>query len=241
MKHDKSRWTGCENMSTTTPTILKTHHLIAVVGNPNCGKTTLFNALTGLRQKVGNYPGVTVEKREGVLTSDPAIRILDLPGTYSLSARSLDEQIARDALLGRLADTTMPDGVLIVIDVTNLERNLYLATQVIDLGLPAVVACNMMDLLRQGGHQLDVQQLSASLGVPVVPTVGHHGEGLDELRGALRQLCLAGRFKRKRQWQVAPNLEQEIAWWPRPSGPAVWPKNRPRKGPRSCCLAKTIK
>src|SRR5438876_9930221 len=87
---------------------------VAIAGNPNCGKTTLFNALTGLRQKVGNYPGVTVEKREGVLSGDASIRLLDLPGTYSLSARSLDEQIARDALLGRLADMPRPDAVLIV-------------------------------------------------------------------------------------------------------------------------------
>src|SRR5512146_2600464 len=96
---------------------------IAVAGNPNCGKTTLFNALTGLRHKVGNYPGVTVEKREGTVLGEASLRLLDLPGTYSLSARSPDEEIARDVLLGRLQDTPRPDAVLIVVDATNLERN----------------------------------------------------------------------------------------------------------------------
>src|SRR5262245_38734727 len=165
----------------STPSVSagKTQHLIAVVGNPNCGKTTLFNALTGLRQKVGNYPGVTVEKREGVLTGEPTIRLLDLPGTYSLSTRSLDEQISRDALMGRLPNLPRPDAVLIVVDATNLERNLYLATQVLELGLPAVIACNVMDLLAEAGHTLDVERLSGMLGVAVVPTVAHRGEGID--------------------------------------------------------------
>ncbi|PYI83368.1 MAG: ferrous iron transport protein B, partial [Verrucomicrobia bacterium] len=112
---------------------------VALTGNPNCGKTTLFNVLTGLRAKVGNYPGVTVERKEGRLQGASAaapITILDLPGTYSLSPQSLDEQIARDVLLHRLDDVPPPDLVIIVVDASNLQRNLYFATQVIELGYP---------------------------------------------------------------------------------------------------------
>ncbi|HOB74975.1 MAG TPA: ferrous iron transport protein B [Phycisphaerae bacterium] len=184
---------------------------IAVMGNPNCGKTTLFNALTGLRHKVGNYPGVTVEKREGAVSGEPSLRLLDLPGTYSLSARSPDEQIARDVLLGCLEDTPRPDGVLIVIDATNLERNLYLASQVLELGLPAVIACNMMDLLREAGHELDIRELSQRLQAPVIPTIGHRGVGIDKLKAALRDLCTAQRsVNRPRQWSLHEELEKEV-------------------------------
>src|SRR3990172_3720414 len=104
--------------------------LVAVAGNPNCGKTTLFNALTGLRHKVGNYSGVTVEKREGAMTGRPSVLLLDLPGAYSLSPHSPDEEVARDVLPGRIRDTRRPDAVLIVVDASNLERNLFLATQI---------------------------------------------------------------------------------------------------------------
>src|SRR5512146_830606 len=103
---------------------------IAVAGNPNCGKTTLFNALTGLRHRVGNYSGVTVEKREGLMLADPSVRLLDLPGTYSLAPHSPDEAVARDVLVGQMDDTDRPDAVLIVIDAGNLERNLYLTCQI---------------------------------------------------------------------------------------------------------------
>src|SRR4028119_1238862 len=114
---------------------------IALAGNPNAGKTTLFNALTGMRQKVGNYPGVTVEKKEGrcTLPEGAEVVILDLPGTYSLSPKSPDEEIARDVLLGLRAETPVPDVVLVVVDASNLERNLYLATQVLELGIPTVI------------------------------------------------------------------------------------------------------
>ena len=120
--------------------------LFALVGNPNCGKSTLFNALTGLRQKVGNYPGVTVEKKTGQIYSlhGRPMQLLDLPGAYSLSPRSPDEAITRDVLLGRLADMPRPDGIICVVDASNLERNLYLVTQVLDLGLPTIVALNMV-------------------------------------------------------------------------------------------------
>ncbi len=160
---------------------------IALMGNPNAGKTTLFNALTGMRQKVGNYPGVTVEKKEGRLrlAGEVDASLLDLPGTYSLSPKSPDEEIARDVLLGLREDTPPPDAVLVVVDASNLERNLYLTTQVLELGIPTVVALNMTDVARANGKTVDVENLSRALGVPVVETVAVRGAGLDELRAAL--------------------------------------------------------
>jgi len=160
---------------------------IALVGNPNAGKTTLFNALTGMRQKVGNYPGVTVEKKEGRarLNGEAELLVLDLPGTYSLAPKSPDEEVARDVLLGLRADTPTPDAVLIVVDASNLERNLYLATQVLELGLPCVVALNMVDVALQAGREIDAAQLSEDLGCPVVPIVALRGEGLEELKRVL--------------------------------------------------------
>src|ERR1041384_7122397 len=127
---------------------------VALTGNPNCGKTTLFNALTGLRAKVGNYAGVTVERKEGRMlgTAPPnAITILDLPGTYSLSPHSLDEQISRDILFNRLKEVAAPSLVVVVVDASNLERNLYYATQVIELGYPTIVALNMVDVAARQG------------------------------------------------------------------------------------------
>ncbi len=185
--------------------------LVAVAGNPNSGKTTVFNALTGLRHKVGNYPGVTVEKREGLMTGGGSIRLLDLPGAYSLSARSPDEEIAREVLLGHVADTPKPDAILMVVDANNLERNLYLASQVIELGTPVIVACNMIDLLEHAGHRLDARKLSRRLGVPVIPTVGHRGKGLDALRSAIRVACSADRTTPKgRQWSMPEAIEREV-------------------------------
>ncbi len=160
---------------------------IALAGNPNAGKTTLFNALTGMRQKVGNYPGVTVEKKEGrcTLPEGAEVVILDLPGTYSLSPKSPDEEIARDVLLGLRSDTPVPDAVLVVVDASNLERNLYLATQVLELGIPTVVSLNMTDVAQANGKAVDARQLSKELGAPVVETVAVRGQGLDALLGAL--------------------------------------------------------
>ena len=184
---------------------------VAVAGNPNCGKTTIFNALTGLRHKVGNYSGVTVEKRDGVMIADSSMRLLDLPGTYSLAAHSPDEMVARDVLLGSRGDTPRPDAVLIVIDGGNLDRNLYLATQIIELGTPAVVACNMMDVVRQAGNRLDLDRLSRHLGVPVIATVGARGEGIRELQEAIQHVCRVPSPLRPRRWQASPAVEREIA------------------------------
>jgi len=161
---------------------------VVLTGNPNCGKTTLFNALTGLRAKVGNYPGVTVERKEGRLQGAPKnsdIKILDLPGTYSLSPQSLDEQIARDVLFHRIPEVPPPDVVVVVVDASNLQRNLYFATQVIELGYPTIVALNMVDVAEENGLQLDAQTLGEGLGVPVMPLVASKGEGLAELRARI--------------------------------------------------------
>jgi ferrous iron transport protein B len=161
---------------------------VVLTGNPNCGKTTLFNALTGLRAKVGNYAGVTVERKEGKLLGAPAgaiIQVLDLPGTYSLSPNSLDEQISRDVLLNRLPELPPPDLIVVVVDASNLQRNLYYATQVVELGHPTLIALNMVDVAEANGHQIDVQKLSESLGVPVLPIVASNGTGLKELRARI--------------------------------------------------------
>ncbi len=161
---------------------------VVLTGNPNCGKTTLFNALTGLRAKVGNYPGVTVERKEGRLqgtSPEHPVMVLDLPGTYSLSPHSLDEQISRDVLFHRLKEVPAPDLVVVVVDASNLQRNLYYATQVIELGYPTVIALNMMDVADQKGQQIDPDSLSAGLGVPVIGTVASDHRGLDRLRREL--------------------------------------------------------
>ena len=132
---------------------------IALAGNPNCGKTTLFNALTGSNQFVGNWPGVTVEKKEGKLKKHDGVVITDLPGIYSLSPYTLEEVVARNYLIGE-----RPDAILNIIDGTNLERNLYLTTQLTELGIPVVVAVNMMDVVRKNGDKINFEQLSSELG-----------------------------------------------------------------------------
>jgi ferrous iron transport protein B len=167
--------------------------VFAFVGNPNCGKSTLFNALTGLRQKVGNYPGVTVEKKIGECFSQHGrrIQIIDLPGAYSLSSRSPDEAVMRDVLLGIQADTPRPDRVVCIVDSTNLERNLYLVSQILDLGLPVIVALNMIDLAADRGLQIDTAALSQRLGIPVIPCQANSGSGITELRVAMSRADLA--------------------------------------------------
>ncbi len=161
---------------------------IVIAGNPNAGKTSLFNALTGLRQKVANYPGVTVESKTGEWVLDdrfPPARLIDLPGLYSLNATSLDEQIARDVLLGRQTDIADPLVTVVVVDATNLVRNLYLATQLIETGRPVVIALTMFDLAERSGLKINVRKLSEELGVLVVPVVAKQRRGLDDLSRAV--------------------------------------------------------
>src|SRR3989449_415636 len=158
---------------------------VVLTGNPNCGKTTLFNVLTGLRAKVGNYAGVTVERKEGRLLGAPSqanIRVLDLTGTYSLSPNSLDEQISRDVLLNRLPELPAPSLIVVVVDASNLQRNLYYATQVVELGHPTIIALNMVDVAEENGHEIDAGKLAELLGVPVMPVVASTGAGVKELR-----------------------------------------------------------
>jgi ferrous iron transport protein B len=158
---------------------------VALTGNPNSGKTTIFNVLTGLRAKVGNYAGVTVERKEGRLLHSPReldIKVLDLPGTYSLSPQSMDEQISRDVLLNRLPGLPPPALIVVVVDASNLQRNLYYATQVIELGHPTLIALNMVDVAENNGHHIDIEKLAHALGVPVIPVVGNSGKGLPDLR-----------------------------------------------------------
>jgi len=145
---------------------------IALAGNPNCGKTTLFNELTGSSQYVGNWPGVTVEKKDGRLKGHKDIIIQDLPGIYSLSPYTLEEKVTRQYLV-----TERPDVILNIIDGTNIERNLYLTTQLIEIGLPVVIAINMMDLVRKNGDKVDVQKLSEKLGCEIVEISALKGEG----------------------------------------------------------------
>src|SRR6185503_925679 len=160
---------------------------IAIAGNPNAGKTSLFNALTGLRQKVANYPGVTVETklREWDVDSGKAARLIDLPGLYSLDAVSLDEEIARDVLLGHSATGEHIDAIVCVVDATNLVRNLYLATQLIETGRPVVLAITMIDVAERRRLGIDLERLSAELGVPVAPVVAKEHRGLTELAQAI--------------------------------------------------------
>ena len=181
------------NTATTLLNPLKDGMVYALVGNPNCGKTTLFNALTGLKQRVGNYPGVTVERKEGECFSQHGVRlrIIDLPGAYSLNARSPDEAILRDVLLGRRKDTPRPDRIICVVDASNLERNLYLFTQILELGVPVILVLNMVDVAESSGVRLDVARLSERFGVPVIPMVASQKKGLVELKVAMSRPDLA--------------------------------------------------
>jgi ferrous iron transport protein B len=159
---------------------------VALIGNPNTGKSTLFTGLAGVRQRTGNYPGVTVEKKIGHLQiGSQRLSLVDLPGTYSLAPRSLDEMVAVDVLLGRRDDVPPPDAVLCIVDASNLERNLYLVSQVLSLGLPTVIALNMVDIARDRGLKIDVARLRERLGVGVVEVQANERRGISELKQEL--------------------------------------------------------
>jgi len=164
--------------------------LVALVGNPNAGKSALFNALTGARQKVGNYPGVTVERHAGrmALPDGRPVELLDLPGAYSLDPSSPDEQVTRDVLVGRQAGERLPDAIITVVDASNLDNHLRFTLQLIALGLPIVVALNMVDLAERDGLKLDPEALERELGVPVVSTVAVRKRGLDALKERLGEV-----------------------------------------------------
>jgi ferrous iron transport protein B len=158
---------------------------VALAGNPNSGKSSVFNSLTGARQHVGNWPGKTVERKLGRFVVDEfEVELVDLPGIYSLSAFSLEEMIARDYIVNE-----RPDVVICVVDATNLERNLYLTVQLLELGVPVIVALNMSDQAAMRGLRIDTALLSQELGAPVVATIGSRGVGMDELRAELVKIA----------------------------------------------------
>src|SRR5436305_8040542 len=186
-----SECSGCKSCGTAAvlefknpTTAVKT---VAVIGPPNSGKTTLFNRLTGLRQKVANFPGVTVEQHTGVaeLPDGRAVSLIDLPGVYSLSPRSEDEQVAFDVLTGKRADTPKPEAILLVLDATNLGRHLMLAAPILALGVPTLIILNMADDLRNRKGKLDTAALSAELGAPVALISARAGEGIDKVQSFL--------------------------------------------------------
>lgn len=204
---------------------------IAIIGNPNTGKTTVFNALTGLHQKVGNYPGVTVEKKTGLLKSQNGtqIHVHDLPGLYSLIPKSLDDKISTDLLMERFAEPHQFRLVIVVADATNLARNLYLVTQIMDLGLPVILALNMMDLTAKCGIEIDVHELSKQLRIPVVPMVASKGKGVQELRQAVFETIQLENFEYKPVWKINDHVRENLvpihSWFEKNSplrGEALW-------------------
>lgn len=185
----------------------KNEIVIALAGNPNSGKTTVFNGLTGAHQHVGNWPGVTVEHKEGIVKKgDVTFHVIDLPGTYSLSAYSHEEVVTRNFLLNNHVDV-----VINVLDASNLERNLYLTTQLLELGIGMVIALNMVDMAESNGYKIDIKKFSNFLGVPVVPTVGHRGEGLDEILEEARIVAQKPSHDLPRTAKQNSEIESEVA------------------------------
>ena len=197
---------------------------VALAGNPNAGKTTLFNALTGLRQKVANYPGITVEKKTGRcrIAGETWVDLIDLPGTYSLVPQSPDEAVASAVLRGARADTPAPDVVIAVVDASNLPRNLFLVSQLIELGKPLVIALNMVDIAERRGTPIDSAMLARELGVEVVPLVGNRKRGIDALKAAIARATVAP----VPTWPLPEALWEElhhIAGALATAAPATWP------------------
>jgi ferrous iron transport protein B len=187
---------------------------IALVGPPNSGKTTLFNTLTGGRQKTANYPGVTVERKSGLLRTpdEHSVEVLDLPGSYSLRARSPDEAITRDVVLGRQQQETLPDAIVCVTDATNLNQHLRLLLELRPLGRPLILALNMMDIAQKRGCRIDIDALSRELGIPVVTTVAMHKSGVQNLLGQIDALL---------RQRLASDGARTIDGWQEPSVDAI--------------------
>src|SRR5665213_1626780 len=200
---------GCHTLDSSPTSTTAGTLTVALAGNPNSGKTTLFNALTGLRQKVANYPGVTVEKKTGrcKLPDGRWADIIDLPGTYSLIARSPDERVAMEVLRGLRKDCKTPDAVVVVVDASNLQRNLYLVSQLIELGRPMVIALNMMDIARRRGINISAERLESQLGVPVVEVVGNKHQGITPLKEAIARAAVA----RMPDWPLPGAMKAEIS------------------------------
>lgn len=214
---------------------------VALLGNPNCGKTTLFNALTGLRAQTGNYPGTTVERRTGrLVAADVTYEVIDLPGLYDLQASTDDERVALAVIEGHLAGTNRLEGVIVVVDAAHLSRSLFLVSQLIERKLPAVIALNMTDIAEANGIHVDAHKLAAELGCPVIPLVARTGRGLKELRAALRLLptaspvnnaisacgsCGGCRFQNRFNWSdgIAARCVEET-----PVQPNAWTKRADR-------------
>ena len=187
--------------------------VVALVGNPNCGKTALFNALTGSRQKVANYPGVTVEKKVGPLTTPAGrrVRVVDLPGTYSLRARSPDEEVTRDVVLGRTQNDVIPDLIVCVADASNLRLALRLVLELKQVGRPVMLSLNMMDIARKRGIEIDTEKLGRELGLPVVTSVAVRRGGTDALLAEVDRRLTAAECAGRTSW-TAPR--------PRPIAPS---------------------
>jgi len=190
--------------------VAKAQLTIALSGNPNAGKTTLFNVLTGLKQKVANYPGVTVERKEGVWKlGDTAARLIDLPGLYSLDVTSLDEQIASDVLTGKLSGLAKPDVVVAAVDATNLERNLYLVTQLLEFKIPVVIALTMVDAAEKQSLEVDSRKLSKLLKIPVIPVIATQRKGIGELSEAVLRVAAENKIPRL-PWLADGDFSEDV-------------------------------
>jgi ferrous iron transport protein B len=199
---------------------------IALIGNPNTGKSTLFNALSGLQSRVGNFPGVTVEKKIGrIQWGERPVDLIDLPGTYSLAPRSLDEMVSVNVLLGKQSEVGIPDAVICIVDASNLERNLYLASQILDIGLPTVLVLNMWDVAESRGQKIDVAGLEARLGLPVVKCSAHRKSGLTDIRTAVERALAMGPRPRPPLFPAvfateSQHLSEKLTSWGHPNTPS---------------------